>query len=250
MTIHRGRNRLSMTSSRVSGKNEELTILNMENFGLSRHLRILGSFGGRVVVKWERNDEFSRVSWSRGDGDVVFHESGISFGLLAEAAFLVCCSLEEDIKVVSVNSQTLKTVVIVSSRRVVCWDNIITCALGCVKRRGVGREGLSAVSHGNNSIRRSDGTNHDAERVEAIDVRSIFVTDPEAPVCIEDNALGVNWDALPTWPSVAKPISLICCNWQVRKPWIAQMPSPICIETSRRCAIRAIETDRLFVCKE
>ena len=106
-----------MTKSSIASQDEELPILNVEQFRLSCDLRVLGWLCGGVHVQWEGDDKFPGVARLRWDGDVVLEEAGVAFGLRFESTLLVRGGLEEDIEglTISGDCQSLESVVVVTS---------------------------------------------------------------------------------------------------------------------------------------
>ena len=197
--------RLAEASTRISSHHKELPILDEEDFGLSRNLGILRCFGSRVHVEWQRDYEFSCIAWCWWDGDIVFNQTSIAFGLFGKSPFLdqwissirfvtwvkamvvgrhaknertktsddlISCGLKQDIESVPIpgHSQAFESVVAVSSGRIVCRDHIIPSSFRSIKGGRVGREGLGSISHWNDYIIRPDGCDHNARRIKSMNI--------------------------------------------------------------------------------
>lgn len=68
---------------------------------------------------------------------------------------------------------------------------------------------FAAITHGNESIRRTDGTNHLSFAAELIDIRPIFVAYPEGAAITKNEPFGVNSNPLPAWAITPKSIASI-----------------------------------------
>ena len=128
--------------------------------------------------------------------------------------------LKEDIEIVPVNCKSLKTVIVVSSCRIVRWIDVVTGTSGGVVGRRIRREGLGSVPHRNVGIWRPNGSDHQTSRVEAVYVWPILVADPETAVCVQYDALRIDGDTLMSRTRVSETIPLVCCYWEVREAWI------------------------------
>jgi hypothetical protein len=150
-----------VSSTRVSGQNEELAILDMEYLRLRCYFGILGCLRCRIVVQRERHDKFSRILGCAWDGDIVLDETGLPLSLLVGAPFLVECCLHENIQGVATSGdcQALKAMVVVTSGGVIRWKYIIAGTLIIVERGRIGRERLRSIAHRNHGINRSNRCN-------------------------------------------------------------------------------------------
>jgi hypothetical protein len=86
------------------------------------------------------------------------------------SADLISYGLEQSMESVPVSghSQTFESMVVVSSGRIVCRDNIIASSFHSMEGGRVYREGFGSGSHRNDCIIGPDSSNHDASSTESI----------------------------------------------------------------------------------
>lgn len=74
--------------------------------------------------------------------------------------------------------------------------------------RRICRERLGPISHWNDRIRRSYSSDHPTGSVKSIHVWSVLVTDPKAPIIVQDNAFRVYRNTFSSWTWTTKSVSL------------------------------------------
>lgn len=151
---------------------------------------------------------------------------------------------------VAADCETLEAMVVITACGIISRGHIIARAVVVVEGRRVSGERLGAISHRDESLGRSDGSNHDAPGIKSVDVGSVFVGDPEAPVWVEDNPFGINGDSLSPWSRIAKTVASIGRNREVREAKIAEMSSAISIKTRTGGAIGPKEPNSLLIGEE
>ena len=245
MAIRAQRAGLPVASTTAAGQHQELAVAQGMDLGLRGDFRGFGRFGRGVCVERERDDVLGFVQ-GNGVADVVFEQACLPAVGVIGPAFLVECGLHERVQrlAVSGESQAFEALVIVSSCLRVCGDDR---PVEIIDRRGISAEAYAPVAMRDIRRGRHNRLQHPSLRREPVDIRPVFVGDPERAIAIECQSFGVDGDASPTRAGAAESIACESCGGEDREPGELQASCGIGVEAGGGVAVRAGEEDGVEV---